>query len=318
MNVSTAQGPNLAIFNRRTYRVSTWYGLKNLAANGVGALLSPLGVVVLLAREQEGLLPLILFVGYFGYRAQFVLHDASHRFLFPNAKLGDMVATVVGATVGVVFGQYKRNHLLHHRNTGRPTDPQYLDFAAPDSSASAYLRFCFAPLWGGRLFPYLKRELAPLFKPRKRMAGHDAGGLQATGSEDRRTSSAPIALLILFHAIFSLSCLIVASNLFIACVALGFFYGSLGTLSLALARWRGVAEHQTYSEPLLDFSRNHAPSLFDRLTLSGSNFNFHLTHHLYPTLPPQYLRQVTQSEGLPITSTSMFSTLSEQFRLRLK
>ena len=150
------------------------------------------------------------------------------------------------------------------------------------------------------------------------MGARDAGVLQATGSGDRRTRSVPTTLLVLFHSAFSVSCLVVASNLLVACVALSFFYGSLGTLSLALARWRGVAEHQTYSEPLLDFSRNHAPSLLDRLTLSGSNFNFHLTHHLYPTLPPQYLRQVTQSEGLPISRTSMFSTLSEQFRLRQK
>ena len=302
-------------YSRRAHPVSNIYGLKNLLSNGACAFLAPTLAVAIALMDVAQLLPLVFLSGPLAYRAQFVLHDASHRSLLRSASVADFLATAVGVAVGVDFQQYKRNHLDHHRFAGTSRDPQYGDFSDPTSSSGEFISFLLSPLFGYRLFSYLRRELKlgpPLKKASARRVAIVSGGPPV------RSPRSAKRIIVLFHSSLALVTLSFAPRMPLAVVALTLFYCALASFSLTLARWRGVAEHQTFDTPLEGFSRNHKKQIFDRLLLSGSNFNFHLTHHLFPTLPPNYLPEVTRLEGLPVDQHSMVRTLIVQTSLRLK
>jgi fatty acid desaturase len=99
---------------------------------------------------------------------------------------------------------------------------------------------------------------------------------------DLNFSSAEIFRIFAFYLTLLVSLLVF--NLW-----LGFFLlwlvPSLSVLSF-YTRYRALAEHMVVeSEHELNKTRHVDPTLFERLILSPLHVNYHLTHHLFPSVP---------------------------------
>ena len=243
-----------------------------------------------------------LLLGVAGYRIQFILHDTSHYSLFKAKRSNTFIGTVAGWLVGVNYRRYRFTHMWHHRRNGEPEDPQYADYLGDGGmSRQEFLRFLISPVIGGRLLPYLSREMGE-----REVSGHSApkSGIKWW-----------IGFVVVQASLFILSYQIANHPEF-----LFFYYVGLATMSLFLARIRTIAEHQQIPSVSNDFSRSHKWNLIDWIFFYDSNFNYHVEHHLYPNLQSKYLKNVSRMlqqsgkmspEG---TSSSVSKTLRSLYR----
>jgi len=246
--------------------------------------------------------------GWGGYRLQFILHDCTHNSLFKSHRINRTVGDLAGVLVGVNFARYRFTHIWHHRRNGQISDPQFFDYlgnysieGADRLSRTKFLWFVLAPLFGLRLFGYLKREVS------------------MTSIENRPAPRVPISWYLKFvtaQLVILGGSLLVTRNLF---VPISLITG-LCTVSLFLARLRALAEHQKIDTYEPDFTRSHEFNIFDFIILYDANFNFHLEHHLYPYTQSRNLRFISElSSGTtpslpPPIGQSMFKTIFSNFK----
>lgn len=214
-------------------------------------------------------------IGLLLYRLTIVMHDCGHASLFVSRNVNQRVGTLLGALTGVDFEQFKQRHWEHHRNYGRPGDPQgfhYLDIAL--MSRSAFIWHLLKPMLGLNLrFVFPESHLFP--KNVRRNLGNGN--------------------LILFIAVQAIVLLLVTGfGAHSSLVLLPFL--SATTFGLFFSQLRGIAEHgvRGTADPA-GFVRSHSPDLLGRLFLYDLNFNFHEEHHQYPQVPSCHLAAVNAS-----------------------
>lgn len=239
--------------------------------------------------------------GWSAYRIQFILHDTSHKTLFASPRMNMRVGTAFGMLVGVNYHRYQFTHLWHHRQNGNTLDPQYPDYLGREKvSRLQYLWFVLSPLFGGRIYLYLKREI---------------GDRTISGSQAPRPSPKWWCLFLAVQAVLVL--LLIAINRRVELPLI--YYGGLCTVALFLARVRTLAEHQQVRDFEPNFTRSHQWNFFDWLFLCEANFNYHLEHHLYPGVQSRMLPQISrtllsETQNHPRPSRSMIGTVLRLWR----
>jgi fatty acid desaturase len=227
-------------------------------------------------------------------------HECAHRSLFRTPWLGDLVGTwVCGAPVWTDLRRYREHHRAHHNHTGTDADPD-LGLVTP------------FPTTRSSLLRKVARDLSGVAALR-RVAGllaMDAGSITYTASTESQRlptpSPAQAARSLLRHtgpvlltnaALLGLLALLGRPELYLLWLA-----AWCTTYSLVL-RLRSMAEHACTERipDLLRNTRTTAAHWGARLLLAPHHVNYHLEHHLLPTVPHWRLPEVharLQERGL--------------------
>ena len=213
-------------------------------------------------------------------QACFVLaHDAAHYRLFKNRALNDLIGRAVATPVGISVCSYRIVHRLHHNHLYGPQDPD-IPLCAGYPRGRAYLvKKLFKDLFGGtaiKNISYFFGNPATNATDKGRLMDDTSPVLRKAADQDRWT-------IVLFH---------------IAAPLIAYFSGylleyvllwivPLLTFLQPILRLRAICEHGAVpakDSPLTASRTNLAPAWM-RFLIFPHHVNFHIEHHLYPSIP---------------------------------
>ncbi len=270
--------------------LSTWLVIAGcFAMLAVWPLAFPLAVVILGGRQ------LALAVA---------MHEAAHGTLFRTRWLNERFADAVCARpVWSDAGRYRRHHLQHHAHTGTERDPD-LGLAPVEPMPRASLaRKIARDLLGATG----AKRVVGLLLIDAGLIGYDVGGGSLEKRERGSIGHHAVRLVRHFGPTLVAN---VALYAVLAAAGIGWTYlawavAYLTTFSL-FVRIRSLAEHacmERTADPLRN-TRTTRASWLARATVAPLHVNYHLEHHLVPTVPWQQLPALaTKLEGaLPAAS----------------
>lgn len=245
-----------------------------------------LGIATVLAAPLVFWHPLVILaavVGIAGFQQSlFVLaHDAAHYRLFGARWLNDLAGQFCGMLAGIPMSAYRVLHRLHHNHLYGKIDPD-LPLVAGYPRGRAYLLKKLAKDLAGltayRTYAYFLG--AP---PVNSETNERNRPLDDTSPRLRRAALRNRRAVIVFH---------IAAPVVAFAAGWGWEYLLLWALPLvtvlqALLRLRAVLEHgapRDITTPLQAARTNLAPPWL-RWWLFPHHVNYHIEHHLYPSIP---------------------------------
>jgi fatty acid desaturase len=204
-----------------------------------------------------------------------IIHDGAHYRLSHNRVWNDFLSDFFCAfPVGMSTDVYRRLHLLHHQHTNTSQDPDWVgmnmqeDWHWPKDHLSTGKLFLFDLIGLGA-----HKILILLFM---------WSPLQAA-VQKHVTLSVPERIRLVGF------CAIVAGGLTFIHGWTWFFLLwviPMCTFLGAMVRMRAISEHLVCpSENELNESRHVEAGWFERMTIAPLNTNYHLAHHLFPSVP---------------------------------
>lgn len=248
----------IAGLNRKSDWLGAWTVLFNWAmVAGLLALVAawpnPLTVLValvLLGGRQLGLAVL--------------MHDCGHRGLFQSARLNLVVGRwLCAAPVFSDLDSYIKKHQKHHTKAGSEEDPDLQNYRDYAVSKASFRRKILRDLTGRTGVKTL------------------AGAIRVGGI---RYLWRPLTVnALLASALWALG----RPELYLL------WLGAWFTTNMLFSRLRQAAEHAVVPDLFDPDPRLHTRTTlarwWERLTLAPNRVNFHLEHHLLPTVPPYRL-----------------------------
>lgn len=197
-----------------------------------------------------------------------LMHEATHYRAARNRGLNDMVGEVLLAwPLGITLYGYRSNHFLHHRNLNTDSDPDWVRNRPP--------QFQFPTTKGKiglELIKYLFFVNLPLEVRRMRE------------SKDLRDVPWHIEL---GRAALLLTPIVLSVYFDFWRQLILYWIIPLATTFLLFLYLRSIAEHfggMEYDHPLTQ-TRTVVPAWWEKWLLGPHNINYHLEHHLYPSVP---------------------------------
>jgi fatty acid desaturase len=199
------------------------------------------------------------------------MHECAHNTLFSSSRKNKFWGNFCGYFLASDFLAYKRNHWIHHQIYGEPGDPQGNDYMGlKDKRFVGMIIFLLRPLIGWNIF-----KLIAFNKSKK-----------------TPKKSAIFVKRIAFTGLIQFVLGLLSSN-FLKHPLLFFLYPiGAATFALFFAQLRGFIEHispHAIKNNNEKFVRTHLPNFFDNLFLYDLNFNYHVEHHLNPSIPACHL-----------------------------
>lgn len=255
----------------------------SLAVNW-GIIFGSLALVYLWPTALGVVLALVL-IGGRQLGCAILMHEASHRTLFPNRKVNDWAGNwLCGYPMFVSLDFYRAYHMQHHAKTGTEKDPDLgLSSGFPVTRASMARKVArdLSGITGlKRLVQTFGFVLGALF--RKQARATTGTGTFAGGELDRKTvARALLGFVVSNFVLFALCALLLHPVLYL--VWLGAY---LTTYSLSM-RIRSIAEHALVPDPStpLGQTRTVLAGPVERLLVAPNRVNYHLEHHLLMTVP---------------------------------
>lgn len=200
-----------------------------------------------------------------------LMHEAAHFRLSRNRQLNEALGDVFCAwpVLSTVAG-YRRTHLAHHRAVNTNADP---DWALKQNED-----WNFPKTWSGIIQIFLQDlsglRTIELFRMFKRYGAADEKSDRAATSQ----RVLRIGFYILFGMLFTI---FGVWREFLLYWLVPFL-----TFLKFFIRWRSIAEHfgLEYGHPLKE-TRTTYGGILGPLLIAPNNSNYHLDHHLYPSVP---------------------------------
>jgi fatty acid desaturase len=223
-----------------------------------------------------------------------LMHECAHGSLFRSRALNEHLGKwLIAAPMWLQLEDYRRHHLKHHAHTSLDGDPD-LGLVSPfPVTRWSLTRKILRDLSG---IAFIKRVIGILLM--------DLGVLtySASTGQQRVTPRPPVSAMLRGLLVHTGPMVITNVALWGVLAALGhgwlYFAWVLAyatTFSLFL-RIRSIAEHavaEASDDPLTNTRTTHAGPLA-RLTVAPHHVNFHLEHHLLPTVPHYRLKRLHQ------------------------
>lgn len=215
-----------------------------------------------------------------------IMHEGAHQSLAKSRRLNDVLGQWFGAAPIIQnMPLYRQHHLKHHRFTGRDTDPDLrLATGFPVTQASL-IRKLLRDLVG---LTGIKILLASLLMVAD-VVTYNVNGSKPERYRPQRTRSTQVkaALSGLFPTIATNLLLL----LILSAIGIGWTYwlwwaAYLTSYQLVL-RVRVIAEHGMTDSPedALKNARTTYGRRWERFLFAPLNVNYHLEHHMMPTVP---------------------------------
>lgn len=205
-----------------------------------------------------------------------VMHDATHFRLFESRRVNELVGNWLCAfPIGMVTSCYRRSHLPHHLFTNKPNDPYWARLVEDAHYAFPMSRAAFGRILLGDVFGANLRAWWPTLRSWTGWSSVlDNREKLLTPSERRQFVAFWIGALALaaYFGVLSYFLLLWVLPMF--------------TLSLAFIRLRVIAEHDLEKAGHeLERTRHVDGGWFERLAIAPLNINYHVAHHLFPSVP---------------------------------
>lgn len=206
-----------------------------------------------------------------------LMHECGHGTLFKTKKLNRLVGTwLCAAPVNYRLDDYMSNHLSHHSKAGSEEDPDLYRYQHYPVSKKSLKRKLLRDLSGQTTINFLKTSLN-----RNDVFGNDENG---------KTTFRVVQFLTRFYAPLTVNLL-----LFAALLAFGhpqlylLWLAAYFSIYMVFSRIRNLAEHACVPDlfdpdPMMH-TRTTKASWWERLTLAPNCVNYHLEHHLLPSVP---------------------------------
>jgi fatty acid desaturase len=230
-----------------------------------------------------------------------LMHDCAHFSLFRTRSWNDVLGTwLCAAPIWQRLDAYRAHHLAHHAHTSLVGDPD-LGLTEPYPTERRALARKFArDLFG---VTFARRVVATLLM--------DAGVLTYTASTGARRaarfpkpSSIARALIRNTGPFLLTNALLFASLAWLGVAELFFAWiAANATVYSVLLRLRAIAEHagMQASEDPFRHTRTTRAGWLARLSVAPHHVNYHLEHHLLPTVPhyrlPDMHRRIVDRHG---------------------
>lgn len=226
-----------------------------------------------------------------------IAHDASHYRFHKNKKLNDIICNLfVTFPTWTSISSYRYRHMMHHNETNTENDPDYIskqgtpEYIFPQKKATFLINvgkhlfgihFIMKLLEKDKTFKEKIRYIIKGITPFRKLDNVDYSKVK----EEKR-------YMIIYNLI-----------LFIFLLSNGWFHLYLFywvlpfVLYLAfLLRIRGIAEHFGVTKTEIEGSRTMYVKWWEKLFFGFSwNTNYHLDHHLYPSVPSYNVKKLHQT-----------------------
>jgi fatty acid desaturase len=228
------------------------------------------------ARSLLFYLPAVVFVGARQHALLILMHDGVHYRLFRNRWLNDWVTEILLAWPNLISARaYRRNHFAHHLYLNTDKDPDWArkrenpDWSFP-KGWNYLLRLLLRDLSGLGAIVFLKTV-------RSVSAGDTSVGKGFTYSR--------------YGFYFAIASILIWANV----VGLFILYWCVPmfTWLMFIFRLRSIAEHSAINYHNENAAtRTTCASLIERVFIAPKNVNYHIEHHLYPSVPFYRLPQL--------------------------
>jgi fatty acid desaturase len=242
------------------------------AALGLDVLLILLAILI--SERIGGLLVYLAAVIVIGSRLHalaILMHEATHYRATPTRWLNEMIGEILALPVLLKMQDYRKTHFAHHRHVNTLDDPDWIrklgdkDFAFPKSALE--IGAMLLPFAIGVKFFILLRKLK---QQTKKHAQSRVG-----------PSTLIVARSIAFVAIVTLSIVFKFWDMLIL-----YWIVPLLTSTMVFFQIRSVAEHFAIeSDHAFNRTRTVISPFWEAWLLAPHNINYHLEHHLYPSVP---------------------------------
>jgi fatty acid desaturase len=215
-----------------------------------------LATIVVIATRQHSLM--------------IMLHEGTHYRLCRNRKINDWVSELVLAWPVLISARsYRANHFAHHRYLNTDRDPDWVRRRGDQN-------------W---VFPKRPREMAVLLLGDLTGLGAVAlvKLLRTVASRDTDVSKGFLMARYLYYA----AVMAIAFRTGTAHLLLLYWFVPLFTCLVCIFRIRSIAEHSALGAARTPYAgtRTTLLSFLERIFLAPNNVNYHLEHHLYPSVP---------------------------------
>ena len=230
--------------------------------------------VVLYQRFQHLIfLPIVvMWIGARQHALAILMHEATHFVLFKNRRLNAVVSELFLAwPVFITTRTYRPSHFAHHRHVNTEKDP---DLMRKQSSASEWE---FPKSWGA-LVALLAKDVLGL---RTRQLFSDFGDMW----DQKDTKDAGIDAYLVARTLYYVIVLSVVTYFRAWPMFLLLWVLPILTWVKMIMRIRSIAEHFAVDHDTYAQTRTTIPSFLERVFLAPRNINFHIEHHLYPSVP---------------------------------
>jgi fatty acid desaturase len=233
-----------------------------------------IAVAIAVSQYAHNVLVYIVAVAFIGGRQHAfgaLMHEFSHYRFIDNKQLSDWIGDVfVAWPILASVDSYRRNHLAHHRYTNTDKDPDWVikigtrKFTFPQEWQSAVLSLAGYVVMVGSLFDMVQAIQR----------------LRALDNSTRAYKLIRLAFYLAWAAVFTLAGTWLQFLLYWLVPYLSVFF-----LVLYI---RSVAEHfgggMNYGDEL-GSTRTVLPFLWEKWFFAPHMVNYHLEHHLYPSVP---------------------------------
>lgn len=226
--------------------------------------------------------PAVIALSIFGVAAgqhglAILAHQSAHYRMFETRWLNDLAGKICAYPLTVSVLTYRVIHRIHHNNLYSEIDPDLALMAGYPRGRAYLARKLLKDLFG---ITTVKNYLYFFGKPPSARAGSPlddtSASLKAAAARERR-----------WVIVFQLGVLAAAFALGIARWYLLLWFVPLVTVLQMLLRLRAVCEHGAVPDtknPLQAARTNLVPALV-RWIVFPHHMNFHVEHHLYPSVP---------------------------------
>jgi len=201
-----------------------------------------------------------------------LMHDASHTLLSRNKRLNDVISSLLlSFPILTSTTRYRSHHMRHHQYVNTEQDPD-LENAQTNLGRAALVRQLVADILGLNTLTTLTTLshfgiIGPLFK-----SADAPGGLPAF--EKRLAIAYYLGVAVVVTATSTWGSFLL------------YWVLPLTTVLSPILRFRALAEHGACANSHdLDMARSVYAGIAERFLLAPCNVNYHLEHHLYPSVP---------------------------------
>jgi fatty acid desaturase len=214
----------------------------------------------------------VMWVGARQHALAILMHEGAHYLLFKNRRLNAVVSELfLGWPVFITARMYRPSHFAHHRHVNTEKDP---DLMRKQGSASEWE---FPKSWGA-LVALLAKDV---FGLRTRQLFSDFSDMwDQKNTEKKAVDSYGVARAVYYVIILSVVTYFSLWPMFLLLWVLPILTWVKMTM-----RIRSIAEHFAIENDAYTHTRTTLPTLLERLFVAPRNINFHIEHHLYPSVP---------------------------------
>jgi len=205
-----------------------------------------------------------------------ILHDATHFRLLESRSANEWVSNWFCAfPIGFVTSNYRRGHLPHHVFTNKQADPYWVRLSKDPQYAVPMSRRAFARIVARDVLGLNWSSLWPIVR-------YWTGWPFILRNDEKLLTPSERVQFALFWILAT--GLVVWSGIWPYFLVVWLF--PMFTVSLAFIRMRIIAEHdlaQQHDE--LIRTRHVDGTWLERFALAPLSINFHIAHHLFPSVP---------------------------------